>query len=584
MLTLALLLSSLVGVLAAPGPFVSVGDNVNNLGPRGTFPTVSVTAPAGSLIGLARNDVEVWTGIPFAEPPVGPLRLAPPVRITKPLDNFDATQQAPACPQLLATPEAWNILSQVLNGAVAGPFNTGAVKQQEDCLNINVYRPKDTASGANLPVLFWIFGGGFELGYNSQFDGSSLVANSVALGKPFIFVAVNYRVGGFGFLPGKEIKAAGAANLGHLDQRMGLEWTADNIAAFGGDPSKVTIWGESAGAISVWNQMCLYDGNNKYKGKALFRGAIMNSGSVVPAQAVDSPKAQAIYDRVVSQTSCAGKPNTLNCLRALPLAEFMKATNSVPSILSFNSVALSYPPRPDGKYLTQSTHILARQGKYAAVPMINGNQEDEGTLFSLFQANISGSTDGITNYLQERFFTTADKAVVTSYVNTYSQYIWDGSPFGTGVFNEWYIGYKRLAAILGDMTFTLARRVHLTITKTTNPDVPAWSYLASYFFGTAIVGTFHGSDLNSVHFGVGLGQNGVKGIQSYYANFVYNLDPNNAEGGTSQASKLTFNWPQYNTNSRTMIKWNLLNWETLTDNFRSKSYDVLNANIAAFAI
>ncbi|KAL1405649.1 hypothetical protein Q8F55_009288 [Vanrija albida] len=574
-----LALTLLAGALAAPGPFVTVGDNVNNLGPRGTFPTINVNVPAGSLIGLARNDVEAFTGIPFAQPPVGQLRLAPPVRLTTPLSNFDATQQAAACPQLLADTSAVDIVSQVLNGIAANPWYTAGIKESEDCLNINVYRPKGTTASANLPVLFWIFGGGFELGYNSQYDGGMIVANSVALGKPFILVAVNYRVGGFGFMPGKEILAAGAANVGHLDQRMGLEWTADNIAAFGGDPTKVTIWGESAGAISVWNQMCLYDGNNQYKGKPLFRGAIMNSGSIVPTQPIDSPKAQAIYDRVVSQSPCAGKPDTLNCLRGLSYADFKRAANSVPSILSYSSIALSYLPRPDGKVLTTSTDVLAKQNKYAAVPMINGNQVDEGTFFSLFQANTTYSTPLLANYLNTLFFNNAPRDLVTKYVSTYSEWIWDGSPFATGVFNEWYIGFKRLAAILGDMTFTLARRIHLTVTTTNNPSVPAWSYLASYLYGVPVLGTYHGSDLN-LHFGQALSASyATRGIHSYYANFVYNLDPNNAAGGTSTASKVSVNWPQYDTKDRTMIKFNLLNFELIKDDFRSASYDVLNANI-----
>jgi carboxylesterase type B len=128
-----------------------------------------------------------------------------------------------------------------------------------------------------------------------MYDGTSLVADSVVKGKPIIFVAVNYRVGGFGFLPGKEVLAA---NLGLLVQRLGLKWVADNIAAFGGDPDKVTIWGESAGSISVLDQMALYDGDHTYKGKPLFRAAIMNSGSVVPADPVDGAKGQAIYDTV----------------------------------------------------------------------------------------------------------------------------------------------------------------------------------------------------------------------------------------------------------------------------------------------
>lgn len=106
-----------------------------------------------------------------------------------------------------------------------------------------------------------------KLGWSSMYDGSSLVSHGVNINEPFIFVAVNYRVNGFGFMPGKEVLEDGASNLGLLDQRMGLEWVADNIAAFGGDPDKVTIWGESAGALSVADQMVLYGGDNKYKGE-----------------------------------------------------------------------------------------------------------------------------------------------------------------------------------------------------------------------------------------------------------------------------------------------------------------------------
>jgi acetylcholinesterase len=106
-----------------------------------------------------------------------------------------------------------------------------------------------------LPVVFWVFGGGFEFGSTQTYDASEFISTSLAQKKDVIYVAVNYRLGGFGYLPGSEILKNGSANLGLLDQRLGLQWTADTIAKFGGDPSKVTIWGESAGCLSVFNQM-----------------------------------------------------------------------------------------------------------------------------------------------------------------------------------------------------------------------------------------------------------------------------------------------------------------------------------------
>lgn len=410
-----------------------------------------------------------------------------------------------------------------------------------------------------------------------MYDGGPLVASATSLGKPFIFVAVNYRVAGFGFMPGKEILADGAANLGLLDQRMGLEWVADNIEAFGGDPNKVTIWGESAGSISVYNQMALYDGDNTYKGKPLFRAAIMNSGSMVPADPVDCPKGQQVYNTVVAKAGCSGAADTLACLRSLPYEKFLRAANSVPAILSYNSVALSYLPRPDGKVLTKSPDLLAKEGKFAAVPMIIGDQEDEGTLFSLFQTNVT-TTDRLVTYLKDIFFHNASKKQLEDLVDTYEPWVWAGSPFRTGLLNEVYPGFKRLAAILGDLVFTLTRRIFLEYVTAAKPNVPVWSYLASYDYGTPILGTFHGSDLLQVFYGV-LPNYASKSIHSYYANFIYNLNPNDASGGTSSKSKVSETWPQWTSSTRKLINFFANRNEFIKDDFRSDSAAFIRNNV-----
>lgn len=180
-----------------------------------------------------------------------------------------------------------------------------------------------------LPVLYWIYGGGFEFGSTQSYDATNLILTSVLENKPIIYVAVNYRLGGFGFLAGKKLKAEGSTNLGLLDQRAGLKWVADNIAKFGGDPSKVTIWGESAGAISVFDQMALYNGDNTYKGKALFRGAIMNSGSIVLADLVDCRKRK--FNTVVQNAGCADAKDQLACLRSVDYTTYLNAGKPIPT-------------------------------------------------------------------------------------------------------------------------------------------------------------------------------------------------------------------------------------------------------------
>ncbi|CAE7032864.1 hypothetical protein CFE70_004705 [Pyrenophora teres f. teres 0-1] len=536
-------------------------------------PVVVAPLPQATVTGTNLLNVESFKGIPYAQPPVNQLRLKPPQPLTSALGKVDGTGIPKACPQFFFSVDETNIPTNVLGTILNLPLFQKVTNAGEDCLTINVQRPAGTKADAKLPVLFWIFGGGFELGATSMYDGTSLIAESVAQGKPIIFVAVNYRVGGFGFMPGKEVLADGSANLGLLDQRLGLQWVADNIAAFGGDPTKVTIWGESAGAISVMDQMMLYDGDNTYKGKPLFRAGIMNSGSVVPADPVDCPKGQAIYDRVVEVAGCSGASDTLACLRTVPYTKFLNAANTVPGLLSYFTVNLSYLPRPDGKTLTASPDALAKAGKFAKVPFIVGNQEDEGTLFGLFTANLT-TTSEVTSYLSTIFFNNASPAQVNTLVNSYQTVTEDGSPFRTGIFNSWYPQFKRISAILGDVTFTLTRRVFLSTASQVHPDVPSWSYLATYNYGTPILGTFHASDLLQVFFGI-LPNNAARTIRGYYFSFVYNLDPNVGSG--------LMNWPKWSEGKK-LVNFGANSNSYLNDDFRTDTYDFLSNNVASLRV
>lgn len=571
--SLAIFLGLVAGrAIALPAP-VPVPPGTPALEDRAAKATVSIS-PSATVIGNSASGVESFKGIPFADSPTGSLRLKPPQKLSTGLGTFDATGSSPSCPQMFFSTGGNDLITQVLGDLLNTPLFQTVTNQQEDCLTIDIVRPAGTTAGANLPVLFWIFGGGFELGSSSMYDGTSLLSGAISRKMPFVYVAVNYRVGGFGFMPGKEILADGSSNLGLLDQRMGLEWVADNIASFGGDPTKVTIWGESAGAISVFDQMALYDGDNTYNGKSLFRGAIMNSGSIVPADPVDCPKGQVVYDTVVETAGCSGSSDTLACLRGVDYDTFLNAANSVPGILSYNSVALSYLPRPDGTVLTKSPDELAQAGQYAAVPMIIGDQEDEGTLFALFPSNIT-TTDKLVDYLSSLFFHGATKTQLQQLVATYDSSTTAGSPFRTGLFNEVYPGFKRTAALLGDLVFTLTRRAFLSAAQTVNPSVPSWSYLSSYDYGTPILGTFHGSDLLQVFYGI-LPNYASSSIQTYYVNFVYNLDPNVGAGGYPS-------WPKWSANNQLMQFYNIAS-TLLKDDFRSTTYDWIVDNIAVLHI
>jgi carboxylesterase type B len=239
-----------------------------------------------------------------------------------------------------------------------------------------------------------------------------------------------------------------------------------------------------------------------------------------------------------------------------------------PEILGYNSAALSYLPRPDGTALTDSPEVLVEQGKYAKVPFIVGDQ-DEGTIFALFQSNITMAAE-LVSYLLNVFFHDATQEVIEQLVASYPDNASDGSPFRTSIFNEWYPQFKRLAAILGDLTFTRTRRVFLEISSAINPDVPSWSYLASYDYGTPILGTFHGSDLLQVFYGI-LPNYASASIHSYYFSFVY-LDPNTGSG--------YMNWSQWSAGQQ-LMNFYATSVTLLADDFRSDSYNVIVSNFAS---
>lgn len=184
------LLPLLLGVASVTHALPLDGDS-NGDGSLLKRATVTVEAPAGTIVGRQDLQTEAFNGIPFAHAPVGDLRLRPPQRLEdNALQNYDGTTYSAACPQFLVEVNGNQFFDQVASLVTESPLFKKVLKESEDCLNLNVFRPKGVKAGDNLPVLFWMYGGGFELGWNSMYDGTSLVAEAASAGKPYVFVAV----------------------------------------------------------------------------------------------------------------------------------------------------------------------------------------------------------------------------------------------------------------------------------------------------------------------------------------------------------------------------------------------------------
>ena len=338
------ILASLIPVVVACG-----GDDPPAPGPDAQPACAAEAGPAGEVVrttsGALRGarDGETWAfkRVPFAAPPVGELRFRPPAPPACPGDEIDATRLGPACPQLEA----------------------GAFVGDEDCLQLNVWAP--AAAGAARPVLVWIHGGGNSVGtaVDPIYDGRRLAEAGDA-----VVVTVNYRLAQLGFLGHASFgagAAAGQGTFGLLDQIAALAWVRDNIAAVGGDPSNVTIFGESAGARDV----CALVAAPGAAGT--FHRAVMQSGAckfLPTRQAAEQKGAE-----VAAAVGCAGAADVPACLRALPAEALIRALPGDPSALASSP----YNPMIGGAVLPDQPEAVIRAGNHHRVPFAVGANADE---------------------------------------------------------------------------------------------------------------------------------------------------------------------------------------------------------------
>jgi para-nitrobenzyl esterase len=291
------------------------------------------------------SSVRAFKGIPYAAPPVGALRWQPPRPVSPWPGVRKATEFGHRCMQLPVFPDM--------------VFRD---EQSEDCLHLNVWAP---ASGTDrLPVMVWIYGGGFQSGSSSEprQDGERLAAKGV------VVVSFNYRVGLFGFLSHpeltKESPHRASGNYGLLDQVAALQWVRRNITAFGGNPENVTIFGESAGSFSVSALMA------SPLAKDLFHKAIGESGAffTAGAQTLVTPTLAASEQSGAAFATAVGAP-TLAMLRAKPAEELLKAASGGPM--------LRFAPNIDGHMLRRDVYTVFAEGAQSDVPLLAGWNRDE---------------------------------------------------------------------------------------------------------------------------------------------------------------------------------------------------------------
>jgi para-nitrobenzyl esterase len=308
-----------------------------------------VNTESGPVAGSGVT-VRTYKGIPYAEAPVGDLRWKPP----QPAKPWKGIRVAKSFPRNCMQPPI---------------FATGAMA--EDCLGLNIWTPATRTEVRNLPVMVWIHGGGFMLGASSQslYDGEALAAQGA------VVVSLNYRLGIFGFLAhpdlSKESGRGVSGNYGLLDLVAGLEWVKRNIAAFGGDPNNVTIFGESAGGTAVLLLMVMPDA------KGLFHKAIAQSPAWIgnPWSRLKDPSS----GRIGAEAFGARAGSDIKALRA-------KSSDEVNSLVPLDMTGTAadrgeiFLPVIDGAVIPDDPARLFAEGRFHAVPLIAGTNADEGTL------------------------------------------------------------------------------------------------------------------------------------------------------------------------------------------------------------
>ncbi|KAJ6544343.1 alpha/beta-hydrolase [Mycena capillaripes] len=379
----------------------------------------TVTLNYGSFTGLTdtTNKIIYFRGVRYTDPPVGELRFRAPVSPpTTHLGNVNATTFGASC--------------------IANAQTETTSTTSEDCLFGNIYVPIATTATSKLPVLIYFHGGGFELGSSRDYPPENIIQPST---KPLIFATFQYRLGQFGFLGGTPVHDNGTLNAGLLDQKAALVWVQKYISKFGGDPTRVTIWGESflssylfrsAGAGATMFQLV---GDGGANANVLFHAAMGDSPSLSFLPHYTDAFVEDLFAQFASFAGCTGDASAImTCLRSVPtntlaLAGNKTLTNRTSSIYPFGPIA-------DGYFIQDRPVEAFRKGKFSRVPVLFGSNTNDGAHWSANLPDPAANTSSpdatemtVFNFLAGQFSTLTEASFQTAIAKFYPLADYNGS-------------------------------------------------------------------------------------------------------------------------------------------------------------
>ncbi|PVF95225.1 alpha/beta-hydrolase [Serendipita vermifera] len=482
------------------------------LGPVVDLGYAAYVGNATSPSGIVNSTVTFFGGIPYVRPPLGNLRFRAPQRLDESVKQnrtvVSAQSWGPTCVQ---------------QPAVEG---VGV----EDCLNLNIWKPSSAKPGDNLPVVVYIHGGGFFFGSSPQFPMYDWVAQS----QKVIAVSMNYRLHLFGFLDGSAVRADGTPNAGLLDQRAAIEWVGRHISKFGGNPSQITISGESAGGAAVLLQATAYGGVRNPP----FQRAIAQSIGLFPFP-LDS-EIEGVFNNVTTAAGCPSSgAEAMACLRAAPLSTLIKSINNVKT----NYLAPTIDG-PDGFIPDLPSRLISQKKFSRGLDVIAGHTSNDGQNWAGNPANLNSDADIVTTILKRYRHMT--NATLTKVLEIYPSPDTPGSPFTTQYERMWTLMQETIFGCMdqwwANATLSLGGRnvysyrfnVPNPITRATNPYMGAMHASDVYYLFNGATGTvpfFAPFNITEVPV--------AKEIIGYWTSFTRNGNP------SSYKQKYSPNWPNF---------------------------------------